>query len=117
ARRTMGRRIGTRMALAAVGSRKQPTKSIRRFASSRKPHGVDVTDSTHAAIISVVRVAVSIQPKIDAAATMNRTAAVVSMVSIETFTNLLHFSVRYQTRPSPSAHTHPASAPSLASNT
>ena len=48
---------------------------------------------------SVTRVAVSIQPKIDAAATMNSTVAVVSMVSIETLISIFQFSVRYQTRP------------------
>ena len=49
--------------------------------------------------MSVTRVAVSSQPKIDAAATMNSTVAVVSMVSIDTLTSILNVSVRYQKRP------------------
>src|SRR5260221_6440025 len=110
----IGRRIGTRIVIAAVGSRKQPTNSISRLASSRKPAGVEVTDSTQLAIISVVRVAVSIQPKIDAAATMKSTAAVVSIVSIDTFTSFFHVTVRYQTSPRKSAHTQAAIAPSVA---
>ena len=39
-------------------------------------------------------VAVSIQPKIDAAATMNITVEVVSTVSRHTLTNMRHVSVR-----------------------
>ena len=58
-------------------------------------------------------VAVSIQPKIDAAATMNITVAVVSTVSRQTLTKLFQLSVRYQARPSTMAHTQAAIAPSV----
>ena len=67
--------------------------------------------------MSVTRVAVRSQPKIDAAATMKSTVAVVSIVSIETLTSICHVSVRYQTRPSTSAQTHAAIAPSVGVNT
>src|SRR5947209_20606019 len=94
-----GINTGTRIRIAAVGARKEHTNSIRRFASSRNTHGVWVNAKTHAATMSVTRVAVSSQPKIDAAATMNITVAVVSMVSIDTFTSIRHLSVRYHPRP------------------
>ena len=114
----MGSRIGTRIVIAAVGSRKQPTNSIRQVGEQQEAHGSCVnSEAPSAAIISVVRVAVSIQPKIDAAATMNSTVAVVSMVSIDTLTSIFQFSVRYQTSPRNSAHTHAAMAPSVAVNT
>ena len=86
--------------MAAVGSRKQPTNSISRLASSRNTHGSLVNASTHCAIAAVTPVAVSIQPKIDAAATMNITVAVVSTVSRLTLTNIFQVIVRYQNRPS-----------------
>ncbi len=114
---TIGSRIGTRMVIAAVGSRKQPTKSISRLASSRNIIGSVVTDSTQLAIISVVRVAVSIQPKIEAAATMSSTAAVVSIVSIETFTRRFIDIERYQTVPRKRDQTQAAMAPSVAVKT
>ena len=63
--------------------------------------------------MSVTRVAVSSQPKIDAAATMNSTTAVVSIVSIETLTSILNVSVRYQTSPRNSAQIDAATAPSV----
>ena len=69
--------------------------------------------STHAVTMSVTRVAVSSQPKIDAAATMNSTTAVVSMVSIETLMSMRNDSVRYQTRPRNSAQIDAATAPSV----
>src|SRR6266567_1715918 len=103
--------------MAAVGSRKQPTKSMSRLTSSRNTQGVCVKASTHAATASVTRVAVRSQPKIDAAATMNITVAVVSMVSIETFTSIFQVSVWYQTSPRNSAQTHAAIAPSVGVNT
>ena len=85
---TTGISTGTRMVIAAVGSRKQPTNSISRLASSRNTHGA-VREAEHPGRHdSVTRVAVSIQPKIDAAATMNSTVAVVSMVSIDTLTSI-----------------------------
>ena len=63
--------------------------------------------------MSVTRVAVSSQPKIDAAATMNSTVAVVSIVSIDTLTSILNVSVRYQTSPRNSAQIDAATAPSV----
>ena len=72
-----------------------------------------MNDSTHAVTMSVTRVAVSSQPKIDAAATMNSTTAVVSMVSIETLINMRNDSVRYQTSPRNSAQIDAATAPSV----
>jgi hypothetical protein len=84
----IGSRMGTRIVIAAVGSRKQPTNSISRLASSRKTQASLVKPSTHCAMAAVTPVAVSIQPKIDAAATMNITVAVVSTVSRQTLTNI-----------------------------
>src|SRR5450631_1623875 len=101
------------MRIDAVGSRKQPTNSISRFASSKKTHGLCVNDKTQAANESVTLVTVRSQPKMDAAATMNMTVAVVSMVSIETLISIFHDSVRYQTMPRNSAQTHAAMAPSV----
>src|SRR6187200_3180542 len=79
----IGSRIGTRIVIAAVGSRKQPTKSISRLASRRKTHASLVNASTQAAIAAVTPVAVSIQPKIDAAATMKSTVLVVDGVEAD----------------------------------
>src|SRR6266581_2900721 len=114
---TTGISTGTRMRIAAVGSRKQPTKSISRLTSSRNTQGLCVKASTQAATASVTRVAVRSQPKIDAAATMNITVAVVSIVSIETLTSIFHVNVRYQTSPRNSAQTQAAIAPSVGVNT
>ena len=114
--RTIGSRIGTRIVIAAVGSRKQPTNSISALASSRNFHGASANVRIHAAIISVVRVAVSIQPKIDAAATMKSTVDVVSTVSIDAFTSIRQLSVRYHTTPRKMAQTQAAIAPSVAVN-
>src|SRR6266404_1712027 len=114
---TTGISTGTRIRMAAVGSRKQPTKSISRLTSSRNTQGLCVKASTQAATASVTRVAVRSQPKIDAAATMNITVAVVSIVSIETFTSIFQVSVRYQTSPRNSAQTQAAIAPSVGVNT
>ena len=61
-------------------------------------------------------VAVSIQPKIDAAATMNITVAVVSTVSRQTLMNIFQLIVRYQTRPRNMAQTLAAMAPSVGVN-
>ncbi len=115
--RTIGSSTGTRIVIAATGSRKQPTNSIRPLASSRNTHGSCVNPSTQPAISSVVLVTVSIQPKIDAAATMNSTVAVVSMVSIDTLISIFQCSVRNQAMPRNSAHTQAAIAPSVAVNT
>src|SRR5512143_3107822 len=109
--------MGTRIVMAAVGSRKQPTNSISRLASSRNIHGSVVKASTQAAIISVVRVTVSIQPKIEAAATISSTIEVVSIVSIETLISIFQLSDRNQTSPRNSDHTQAAIAPSVAVNT
>src|SRR5213078_3484043 len=114
---TTGISTGTSIRMAAVGSRKQPTNSINTLASSRNTHGLCVNDSTHAATKSVTRVAVRSHPKIDAAATMNMTTAVVSIVSIDTLTSIFHVIVLYQTSPSTRAQTQAAMAPSVGVNT
>src|SRR5690606_30386022 len=72
--------------------------------------------STHCATASVTCVVVSTQAKIDAAATMNSTVAVVSMVSIEIFSSIRQFSVRYQTKPRNSAQNTAATAASVGVN-
>src|SRR5882672_10579880 len=100
----IGTRIGTSSVIAATGSRKQPTTSISTFASSRNTQGACVNESTQTATASVTRVTVSSQPKIDAAATMKSTVAVVSMVSIEILASMRQSSVRYQARPRTSAY-------------
>jgi hypothetical protein len=64
----------------------------------------------------VTRVAVRSHPKIDAAATMNSTTDVVSMVSIDTLISISNDSVRYQTRPRNSAQIDAATAPSVGVN-
>ena len=64
--------------MAAVVSRKQPTNSISRLASSRNTQGSRVKPSTHCEMAAVTPVAVSIQPKMLAAATMSSTVDVVS---------------------------------------
>src|SRR4029453_13455821 len=104
---------GMAIRIAAVGSRKQPTNSSSRLTSSRKIHGECVKPSTHAVTMSVTRVAVNSQPKIDAAATMNSTVAVVSMVSIDTLISIFIDSVRYQKTPRNSAQIDAATAPSV----
>src|SRR5437867_1722469 len=114
---TTGMSTGTRMVIAATGSRKHPTNSISKLASSRNTHGLCVKANTHKATASVTLVAVNSQPKIDAAATMNNTTAVVSMVSIDTLTSIFHVMVRYQTSPRNSAQTQAAIAPSVGVNT
>ena len=68
-------------------------------------------------IAVVTPVAVSIQPKMLAAATMNNTVAVVSTVSKHTLMNILTVRVRYHRNPKMSAHTHAAMAPSVGVNT
>jgi hypothetical protein len=66
---------------------------------------------------AVTPVAVSIQPKMLAAATMNMTVAVVSTVSRQTFTNIFEDSgCWYQPRPSTMAQTQAAMAPSVGVN-
>ena len=109
----IGTRIGTRMVIAAVGSRKQPTNSISRFASSRNTQGSLVKASTQDEIAAVTPVAVSIQPKMLAAATMKSTVAVVSTVSRQTLTNIFQFNVRYHAKPSTMAQRQAAIAPSV----
>ncbi len=99
--------------MAAVGSRKQPTNSISRLASSRKTQASLVNDSTQAEMAAVTPVAVSIQPKMLAAATMNSTVAVVSTVSRQTLMNIFQVSVRYHAKPSAMAHRQAAMAPSV----
>src|SRR5437764_7677710 len=111
--RTAGISTGIAIRIAAVGSRKQPTNSNSRLTSSRNTHAELVNPSTHVVTMSVTRVAVSSQPKIDAAATMKSTVAVVSMVSIDTFTSILNDRVRYQTTPRNSAQIDAATAPSV----
>ena len=74
-------------------------KSIRRFARSRNTQGVWVNESTQAATASVTRVTVSSHPKIEAAATMRSTVAVVSIVSMEIFTSIFRERVRYHRSP------------------
>ena len=61
-------------------------------------------------------VAVSIQPKMLAAATMNSTVEVVSTVSRQTLTNIFQVSVRYQAKPSTIAQMQAAIAPSVGVN-
>ena len=65
---------------------------------------------------AVTPVAVSIQPKIDAAATMKSTVLVVSTVSRQTLTNIFQLSVRYQAKPRIIAQTQAAIAPSVGVN-
>src|SRR5438270_9366581 len=101
--RTAGISTGIAIRIAAVGSRKQPTNSSSRLTSSKNTHGELVNPSTQVVTMSVTRVAVSSQPKIDAAATMNNTVAVVSIVSIDTLTSILKDSVLYQKSPRNSA--------------
>src|SRR5258708_39959554 len=113
----IGARMGTSRVIAATGSRKQPTTSINTFASSRKTQGVWVKASTQAATASVTRVTVSSHPKIDAAATMSSTVAVVSIVSIEIFTSIFRERVRYQRNPRASAYAEAMIAPSVGVNT
>ena len=105
------------MVMAAVGSRKQPTNSISRLASSKNCQGSSVTLNTHVLMAAVTPVEVSSQPKMLAAATMNKTVAVVSTVSKQIFKNNLKFRVRYQTKPKIKAQTHAAIAPSVGVNT
>src|SRR5262249_22609239 len=102
---------------AATGSRKHRRKSMRKFASSRKTQGVWVKASTAAATASVTRVTVSSQPKIDAAATMRSTVAVVSIVSIVILASIFQLSVRYQKIPRKSAYAEATIAPSVGVNT
>jgi hypothetical protein len=60
------------MVMAAVGSRKQPTNNIKALASNKNTQGSWVKPSTQAEMAVVTPVAVSIQPKMLAAATMNK---------------------------------------------
>src|SRR5688572_26875752 len=77
----MGKSNGTRMVMAAVGSRKQPTTNISRLANNKNTQACRVNPSTQSASPVVAPVAVSIQPKMEDAATMNITVAVVCTVS------------------------------------
>src|SRR6266511_4159699 len=112
----IGMNTGTRIVIAAIVSMKQPTKSRKILASSRKTSGLSLIDSTQAAIASVICVVVSTQAKIDALATMNSTVAVVSIVSIETLMSIRQFIVRYQANPRKSAHATAATAASVGVN-
>ena len=109
----MGTKMGTKMVMAAVGSKKQPTNSINKLASNKNIQGSCVKPSTHAPMAAVTPVAVSIHPKMLAAATMNNTVAVVSTVSKQTLTNIFKFKVRYQKKPRTKAQTQAAMAPSV----
>ena len=109
----IGMNTGTRIVIAAIVSMKQPTNRRKTFASSRNTSGLSEIDSTQLPIASVTWVVVRTHAKIDADATMNRTTAVVSIVSIEIFTNMRQLSVRYQTKPRNSAHATAATAASV----
>ena len=65
---------------------------------------------------AVMPVAVSIQLKIDDAATISITVAVVSTVSRQTLVNIFSVIVRYQKAPSTTAQTQAAMAPSVGVN-
>ena len=80
----IGISTGTRMLIEAIGSRKQPTISSSTLISSRMMYLLSVSCSSASAPASVSRVVVSTQPNREAAATINSTPAVVSMVSIVT---------------------------------
>ena len=108
--------MGTKMVIAAVGSRKQPTNSMSKLAISRNTQGSLVKANTQLAMAVVTPVAVSIQPKMLAAATMNSTVAVVSTVSRQTLTNMVQDRVLYQPRPNTMAQTQAAMAPSVGVN-
>ena len=112
----IGTRMGTRIVMAAVGSKKQPTNSISALAKSKNTQGSLVKPSTHSLMAAVTPVAVSIQPKILAAATIKSTVAVVSTVSRQTLTNIFQDRVLYQSRPSTMAQTQAAIAPSVGVN-
>src|SRR6266542_2483424 len=112
----IGMNTGTRIVIAAIVSMKQPIKSKNTLASSRNTAGLAEIDSTQAPIASVTRVVVSTHAKIDAEATMNSTTAVVSIVSIETLTNIRHVKVLYQPNPRNSAHATAATAASVGVN-
>ena len=111
-----GTKMGTKIVMAATGSKKQPIKSISTFASNKNIHASVVTPKIHDAISAVIPSAVNIQLKILEAATMNITTAVVSTVSMEIRTNCFKFIERYQNRPKNSAQIHAAIAPSVGVN-
>ena len=90
----IGRNTGTRMVMAAMVSRKHPATSRIRLIRMSTSHGSVVIPSTASAKCSVTRVVVRIQAKIEAAATMNSTTAVVSMVSKLTRTSRRRSRVR-----------------------
>ncbi len=81
--------MGIKMVMAAVGYEEEPTNNMRRWAKSRNFQGASVKPKTQSLMAAATPVAVSIQPKILAAATMNMTVAVVSTVSKQIFTNIL----------------------------
>ena len=112
----MGMKTGTRIVIAAIVSMKQPTNSRNTLASSRNTSGLSEIDSTQLPIASVTCVVVSTHAKIDADATMNRTTAVVSIVSIEILTIMRRLSVRYQPTPRNSAQATAATAASVGVN-
>src|SRR5262249_1204127 len=82
--RITGISTGTRMLIEAMGSRKQPTTSNKILGSNRRTERFSVRTNSDSVVYSVTRVVVSTQPNSEAAATISRTPAVVSIVSIET---------------------------------
>ena len=79
--KTTGNKIGTRIVIAAIVSIKHPTNKINKFASKRNTHFSLVTETIQAVSICAACVVVSSHAKIDAAVTINKTEAVVSIVS------------------------------------
>src|SRR5918997_459681 len=103
-----GSSTGTRMVMAATVSRKQPTISRKTFTRSSTAQRSLVMERTKPATSSVIRVVVTIQPKMLAPATISSTTAVVSMVSMETRRKLCQVRVRYTTAPRNRAQPVPA---------
>ena len=78
---TIGNRIGTSTVMAAMVSMKQPTNRTRRLASKRNTHLLWVKPRMASDRSCAAWLAVRSQAKMEAAVTMKRTDAVVSMVS------------------------------------
>ena len=77
----MGSRIGTRMVIAAMVSRKQPTTSISMLTRIRNTHLFSVSEVMKVENTCAAWLTVSSHAKIEAAVTMKSTDAVVSIVS------------------------------------
>ena len=77
----IGSRIGTRMVIAAMVSRKQPTTSTSMLTRIRNTHLLSVSPRMASDISCAAWLTVSSQAKTEAAVTMKSTEAVVSMVS------------------------------------